>query len=72
MQFKVIEAVDYLDSNPSESVFSTRWEADEYVNARIFERVDYAVQHSTVMLSEKEYDDLIEYESTFFNVVEID
>ena len=72
MSFKVIESNDYLDPIPSETLFSTRWEADEYVNARIFERVDYAVQHSSVMLSEKEYDDLIEYESTFFNVMEID
>jgi hypothetical protein len=72
MQFKVIESIDYLDPNPSETLFPTRWEADEHVGERIFERVDYAVQHSTVMLSEKEYEGLIEYESTFFNVVEID
>ena len=71
MQFKVIEAVDYLDSNPSESVFSTRWEADEYVGERIYQRVDYSVQHSNCLLSEKEYDDLFQYESTFFRVEEI-
>jgi len=68
MQYKVIEAVDYLDSNPSESVFSTRWEADEYVGERIYQRVDYSVQHSSYLLSEKEYDELMEYESTFFRV----
>ena len=71
MQFKVIESIDYLDPTPSETLFPTRWEADEYVAERIFERVDYAVQHSTVMISKKEYDDLFQYESTFFNAVEI-
>jgi len=71
MQFKVIEAVDYLDPKPSESVFSTRHDADFYIGERIGERVNYSVQHSSVTLSEQDFCELIQYESTFFRVEEI-
>ena len=69
---KVAEYVDYLDSNPTVKVFDSRWEADEYLSERIYNRVDFEVQHTPYMVSEKEYNDLVQYESTFFNVTEIE
>ena len=70
--FKITEFVDYLDPNPDIKVFDTRWEVDEYLAERIHSRVDFEVQHSPYMVSEKNYDDLVQYESTFFNVTEVD
>jgi len=70
--FKVTESVDYLDPNPAVKVFDTRWEADEYLSERIHSRVEFEVQHSPYMVSEKNYNDLVQYESTFFNVTEVD
>jgi len=69
--FKVTEFVDYLDPDPAVKVFDTRWEADEYLSKRIHDRVQFEVQHTPYMVSEKHYNDLAEYESTFFNVTEI-
>lgn len=70
--FKVTESVDYLDPNPAVAFFDTRWEADEYLSDRIYNRVEFEVQHSPYMVSEKNYNDLVQYESTFFNVTEVD
>ena len=70
--FKVTESVDYLDPGPAVKVFDTRWEADEYLSERIHSRVEFEVQHSPYMVSEKNYNDLVQYESTFFNVTEVD
>jgi len=70
--FKVTEFVDYLDPNPDVKVFNTRWEADEYLAERIHSRVDFEVQHTPYMVSEKHYNDLVQYESTFFSVKEIE
>jgi hypothetical protein len=72
MTFKVTEFVDYLDLNPDVQMFDTRWEADEYIADRIHIRVEFSVQHTPYMVSEKHYNDLVEYESTFFNVKEIE
>jgi len=69
--FKVTEFVDYLDPNPDVQMFDTRWEADEYIAERIHSRVEFGVQHTPYMVSEKHYDDMVQYESTFFNVKEI-
>ena len=69
---KVTEYVDYLDPNPTVKVFDSRWEADEYLSERIYNRVDFEVQHTPYMVSEKDYNDLVQYESTFFNVTEIE
>ena len=70
--FKVTEFVDYLVPDPAVKVFDTRWEADEYLSERIHSRVEFEVQHSPYMVSEKNYNDLVQYESTFFNVTEVD
>ncbi len=70
--FKVTESVDYLDPNPAVAFFDTRWEADEYLSERIHNRVEFEVQHTPYMVSEKNYNDLVQYESTFFNVTEVD
>lgn len=70
--FKVTESVDYLDPNPAVAFFDTRWEADEYLSERIHSRVEFEVQHSPYMVSEKNYDDLVQYESTLFNIEEVD
>ena len=70
--FKVTESVDYLDPNPAVAFFDTRWEADEYLSERIHSRVEFEVQYSPYMVSEKNYNDLVQYESTFFNVTEVD
>lgn len=74
MQFKVIESVDYLDPNPTESIFDFKYEAWHYVMDRVEDRVadSLADLYGTHFpLSEKEYDDLFQYESTFFRVEEI-
>jgi hypothetical protein len=70
--FKVTEFVDYLDPDPAVKVFDTRLEADDYLSERIHNRVEFEVQHTPYMVSEKHYNDLVQYESTFFNVTEIE
>ena len=70
--FKVTEFADYLDPNPTVTVFDTRWEADDYLAERIHNRVEFEVQHTPYMVSEKHYNDLVQYESTFFSVKEIE
>ena len=70
--FKVTEFADYLDPNPTVKVFDTRWAADDYLAERIHNRVEFEVQHTPYMVSEKHYNDLVQYESTFFSVKEIE
>lgn len=75
MQYKVIEAVDYLGTNPTESVFEFKYEAWHYVMDRVEDRVNDSLWDGSLQryqsLSEKEYNDLFQYESTFFRVEEI-
>ena len=70
--FKVTEFADYLDPDPAVKVFETRYEADDYLAERIHNRVEFEVQHTPYMVSEKHYDDMVQYESTFFSVKEIE
>lgn len=72
LMFRVTEFVDHSDTDPAVRVFDTRCEADEYLSERIHDRVQFEVQHTPHMVSEKHYNDLAEYESTFFNVTEIE
>lgn len=67
----VTEAVDSLDPNPDQYLFTTEQEALDHVSEGIRTRVDYIVQHSPYSISEDELQALEEQEAQLFKVEEV-
>ena len=68
MNYKVTYAIDSLDSNPTIKTFETEYEAEEWLNNEVQERIDYTVQHSPFTISEKEYKEIEENEYTLVRI----
>ena len=62
MNYKVTYAIDSLDSNPTIKTFEHEYEALEWLENEVQERMDYVVQHSPYTISEKEYQEIEENE----------
>tara|TARA_Y100000004_G_C8644739_1_gene298590 strand:+ start:168 stop:383 length:216 start_codon:yes stop_codon:yes gene_type:complete len=71
MNYKVTYAIDYLDTNPSIKTFESEYEAEEWLHNEVQERMDYTVQHSPFTISEKEYQEIEEYEYSLVRIEEI-
>ena len=67
----VTEAVDSMDPQPDEYLFTTEQEALDHVSEGIQTRVDYLVQHNPHSISEDELEGLQEQEAQLFTVVEV-
>ena len=71
MNYKVTYAIDSLDTNPTIKTFETEYEAEEWLHSEVQERMDYTVQHSPFSISEKEYQEIQEYEYSLVRIEEI-
>ena len=68
MNYKVTYAIDSLDSNPTIKTFNEEYEALEWLENEVQERIDYTVQHSPFSISEKEYQEIEENEYTLVRI----
>ena len=64
MNYKVTYAIDSLDTNPVIKIFESEYEAEEWLENEVQERIDYTVQHSPYTISKKEYKEIEENEYT--------
>ena len=71
MNYKVIYPVDSLDTNPTIKIFNEEYEALEWVENEVQERIDYTVQHSPYSISEEEYKEIEEYEYSLVRIEKI-
>ena len=71
MNYKVTYAIDSLDTNPVIKTFESEYEAEEWLHSEVQERMDYTVQHSPFSISEKEYQEIQEYEYSLVRIEEI-
>ncbi len=72
MNYKVTYAIDSLDSNPTERFFETQYEAEEWLHNEVQERINYTVQHSQYTISEKEYQEIEEYEYSLVRLEKVE
>ena len=68
MNYKVTYAIDSLDTNPVIKTFEQEYEALEWLENEVQERMDYIVQHSPYTISEKEYQEIEENEYTLVRI----
>ena len=68
MNYKVTYAIDSLDPNPTIKTFDEEYEALEWLENEVQERIDYTVQHSPFSISEKEYKEIEENEYTLVRI----
>ena len=71
MNYKVTYAIDSLDTKPLIKTFESEYEAVEWLNDEVQYRIDYTVQHSPYTISEKEYQEIEEYEYQLVRIEEI-
>ena len=71
MNYKVTYAIDSLDKNPVIKTFDEEYEALEWLENEVQERMDYTVQHSPFTISEKEYQEIEENEYTLVRIEKI-
>ena len=71
MNYKVTYAIDSLDKNPVIKTFDEEYEALEWLENEVQERIDYTVQHSPFTISEKEYQEIEENEYTLVRIEKI-
>ena len=71
MNYKVTYAIDSLDPNPTIKTFDEEYEALEWLENEVQERIDYTVQHSPYTISEKEYQEIEENEYTLVRIEEL-
>ena len=72
MNYKVTYAIDSLDSNPTIKFFDSEYEAEEWLNDEVQHRIDYTVQHSPYTISEKEYQEIEEYEYSLVRIEKVE
>ena len=70
-KYKVIYAIDSLDTDPDTELFDNEQEAQDWLNEEITRRVDYHVQHSAYKITEKEYEQLREYETSLVTIEKV-
>tara|TARA_R100000664_G_scaffold2544_2_gene6296 strand:+ start:1693 stop:1908 length:216 start_codon:yes stop_codon:yes gene_type:complete len=70
MNYKVTYAIDSLDTKPVIKTFESEYEAEEWLNEEVQHRIDYTVQHSPYTISEKEYQEIEEYEYSLVRIEE--
>tara|TARA_R100000234_G_scaffold94902_1_gene63145 strand:- start:714 stop:935 length:222 start_codon:yes stop_codon:yes gene_type:complete len=71
MNYKVTYPVDYLDSKPTVKTFDNFYELEEWIAEEVQHRIDYTVQHSPYTISEKEYEEIEEYEYSLIHIEDL-
>ena len=71
MSFKVIYAIDTLDTSPEVKFFDFFNEGEDYLTEEVERRVQWAVEHSQYSISEEERQRLEEFEYSLITIEEI-
>ena len=71
MNYKVTYAIDSLDTKPVIKTFDEEYEALEWLENEVQERMDFKVQHSPFSISEEEYKEIEENEYTLVRIEKI-
>ena len=71
MNYKVTYAIDSLDTNPTIKTFDEEYEALEWLENEVQERINYTVQHSPFSISEKEYQEIEENEYSLVRIEQL-
>ena len=71
MSFKVIYAIDTLDTSPEVKFFDFFNEVEDYLTEEVERRVQWAVEHSQYSISEEERQRLEEFEYSLITIEEI-
>jgi hypothetical protein len=72
MNYKVTYAIDSLDTKPVIKTFDEEYEALEWLENEVQERMDYTVQHSPFSISEEEYKEIEEYEYSLLRLEKVE
>ena len=72
MNYKVTYAIDSLDTKPVIKTFDEEYEALEWLENEVQERIDYTVQHSPFSISEEEYKEIEEYEYSLVRLEKVE
>ena len=62
MRYRVTIAVDSLDPNPEVTEFEDFYEAEDYIHDSVDQSVQSLMSQSPYIISEKEYEQLLEQE----------
>ena len=62
MKYRVTIAVDQLDPNPEVTEFEDFYEAEDFIHDSVDQSVQSLMSHSPYIISEKEYEQLLEQE----------
>ena len=62
MKYRVTIAVDSLDPNPEVTEFEDFYEAEDFIHDSVDQSVQSLMSHSPYIISEKEYEHLLEQE----------
>tara|TARA_R100000278_G_scaffold24616_1_gene22649 strand:- start:105 stop:320 length:216 start_codon:yes stop_codon:yes gene_type:complete len=68
MNYKVTYAIDSLDTKPVIKFFEHEYEALEWLENEVQERISWTVEHSPFTISEKEYEEIEENEYTLVRI----
>lgn len=71
MGYKVSVSIDYMDPNPDDHYFDTFDEAQDFVHESVEEIVQWRVDHSPTMVSEKERNEFFEEEFQLFRLTAV-
>ena len=68
MNYKDTYAIDSLDTKPVIKTFEHEYEAEEWLHNEVQERISWTVEHSQFTISEKEYQEIEEYEYSLVRI----
>ena len=71
MNYKVTYPHDEMDYKPTVKFFEFFNDMEDWVHEEVQRRVDFTVQHSSDTVSEREYEEIEEYERTLVRIEEI-
>jgi len=71
MNYKVTYAIDSLDTNPTIKIFEHEYEAEEWIFNEVKERISWIVEHSPFTISNKEFEEIEEYEYSLVRIEEL-
>ena len=72
MNYKVTYAIDSLDTNPTIKTFEHEYEALEWLENEVQERINWTVEHSPYTISKKEYQEIEENEYSLVRIEKVE
>ena len=68
MNYKVTYAIDSLDSKPTIKFFQNEFDAEQWINESVQQRMSFLIEHSPYTISEKEYKEIEENEYSLVRI----